>query len=71
VFAKVAVVGTFVLGDVQMILVAIHNQRDLRDISLVHTIAGDSLLHWPTAQMAGSFPQAPSEEFRLLEGLFR
>ena len=66
VLRQVAIVRPLVLGDVQMVLIAVDDQRDLGNVALVKPVARDALSRGPTPQVTCDFLQPAAKQRGLL-----
>ena len=46
------------LGDVQRVLIPIDHQRDVGDVAIIQSVAGDAAFRGPAAEVAGAVAQS-------------
>ena len=61
-----AFMRSIVFGDVQVVFVAIDDERDFRNVPLVYSKAGDFPTCRPASQMAGSIRESLGKQERLV-----
>ena len=66
VFGRIPIMRSFVLGDVQMIFVAVDHQRNLGNIPFVQAVTRDAASRGEPSQMLGSVGQSLGQQFGLV-----